>query len=122
MAPRMEGSASRFCGSGRSRVASAGIERVLVFAFYSLYSIMPCGRQYRSAEKVSGAVCCARIACIVTVSVLDVNETRLCKISEEVEKSCTAMPFVGRHREERPKTGLAPTQTTERKIRILFRQ
>jgi hypothetical protein len=67
-------------------VASAGIERVFVFAFYSLYSILPCGRQYRSAEKVSGAVCCRRIACIVTASVHDVNERRLCKISQEVEK------------------------------------
>jgi len=47
---------------------------------------MPCGRQYRIAEKVSGAVCCPRIACIVTASVRDVNERRLCKISEEVEK------------------------------------
>jgi hypothetical protein len=57
-----------------------------VFAFYSLYSILPCGRQYRSAEKVSGAARCRRIARIVTASVHDVNERRLCKISEEVEK------------------------------------
>jgi hypothetical protein len=67
-------------------VASAGIERVFIFAFYSLYSILPCDRQYRSAKKVPGAACGRRIARIVTASVHDVNERRLCKISEEVEK------------------------------------
>jgi hypothetical protein len=67
-------------------VASAGIERVFVFAFYSLYSILPCGRQYRSAEKVSGAACCRRIARIVTARVHAVNERGLCKSSHEVEK------------------------------------
>src|SRR5882724_585016 len=102
MAPRMERSASRFCGSGRSRVASAGIERVSVFAFSSLYSILPCGRQYRGAEKVSGAVCCRRITCIVTARVRDVNERRLCKISEEVEKFfARAIFFLARHESKR---------------------
>ena len=81
---------------------------------------MSCGRQYRSAEKVSGAVCCPRIACIVTASVLDVNERRLCKISEEVEKSCAAMPFVGRHRGGRPKTLPAPIKTPNGRLGFFF--
>jgi hypothetical protein len=56
----------------------------------------------------------------VTASVLDVNERRLCKISEEVEKSCAAMPFVGRHRGGRPKTLPAPIKTPNGRLGFFF--
>src|SRR5882762_4108835 len=41
MAPRMERSASRLLGSGRSSVVSADIGSFKLFAFSSLYSTLP---------------------------------------------------------------------------------
>src|SRR5215467_2651438 len=50
MAPRMERSASRFCGRGRSRVGPAAIGAGLVFAFSSLYSNFVRSAQERSVH------------------------------------------------------------------------
>jgi hypothetical protein len=80
-------------------VASAGIGAVLVFAFYSLYSISPCGRQYRIAKNVSGAACCRRNACIVMASCRAVNEKSArsaVQNFEQVEKFCSRCLFFWR--------------------------
>src|ERR1700746_2796657 len=71
----MERSASRFCGSGRSRVGAADIGAVLIFAFYSLYSISAFAAQAFDLSRRFPRSRNRRNVGIVSVNTLRVNRT-----------------------------------------------